>query len=934
MPRRSRLHWCVRVANFVLAAALLDGSSLLDEAEASRRFDLSKTTPLLSNVTNPVGVILPADGLNLYAVESGQPRLVVFRREVGTGALTALQSVDAAPSTHFGNGTASADGAHVYVPALGSPANPNGLLLVYDRSPLDGTLTLIQSLEPAIAANPADLVISPDGLHVYGSSSARIALFHRDTATGFLTEGTRDHVGTYGPLAISPDGASLYGLATGAYVPGGIQTFSRDSATGLVTLIDTDDAGQVGYANLPKNPALSPDGKFLYAVAQNSLYIFSRDLVTGDLSLVDTETDGVDGIDGLRSVHEARVSPDGLFLYVTSNFIACCLIGGDKALSTFSRDTVTGAVTFLSKDASASTEFQTARRLRLTADGAHIYVTNHLAKGIETFSRDAVTGLPTRESGIFGFEHATSVVEAAGGSHIYAAGPEFDGVIGLSRDAVTGDLTQVTQAIDTLGSVTGLADAHDLALSPDERHLYVVSPTAHAVVAFERALGTGALSWIETETNGAGGVSDLAGARAVHVSADGLNVYVAAHDDDAIAVFARDLATGELSFVGAAVNGVSGVEGLDGANSLVTSPDGLHLYAASAIDDAVAVFARSDTSGTLSLLQVLRDGVLDVDGIDGASSVLLSADGRFLYVSGVDEPGIGVFTRDLVSGLLTQTDSEIDGILGSQVPPGDALQNSRGIVLSPNEELLVAVSHTERVWVSFRRDPATGSLAFIQEGTAFFLPSPHGARTAWISPDQEEILLVGGVGTFFANALTESVACPITPLATCRTAPLGNINIRTHPIGSKKKLKWLWAKGEATSVPEFDPGLEPYRLCGYDESRPTSKLTLEAYIPADVDCTKKDNEKPCWKTGDVVATYKHDLATPDGVGSIKLVSGETGKAKIKLKGNGTNVLLPPLPMALPYRVQLVGPTGLCWEAAYSTPKKNDEFQFKANVDVP
>mgnify|MGYP000524104389 CR=1 FL=1 len=57
---------------------------------------------------------------------------------------------------------------------------------------------------------------------------------------------------------------------------------------------------------------------------------------------------------------------------------------------------------------------------------------------------------------------------------------------------------------------------------------------------------------------------------------------------DAVAVFSRDPASGALAFVEVQRDGVGGVDGLDAAFSVTVSPDGNHLYAAGATDDALA----------------------------------------------------------------------------------------------------------------------------------------------------------------------------------------------------------------------------------------------------------------------------------------------------------------------------------------------------------
>ena len=89
-----------------------------------------------------------------------------------------------------------------------------------------------------------------------------------------------------------------------------------------------------------------------------------------------------------------------------------------------------------------------------------------------------------------------------------------------------------------------------------------------------------------------------------------------------------------LTFVEVHKDGVGRVDGLDGADSVTVSPDGSHLYAAGFDDDALAVFSRNSTTGALTFVEVQVDGVAGVDGLDAATSVTVSPGGSHLYAAG------------------------------------------------------------------------------------------------------------------------------------------------------------------------------------------------------------------------------------------------------------------------------------------------------------
>ena len=122
------------------------------------------------------------------------------------------------------------------------------------------------------------------------------------------------------------------------------------------------------------------------------------------------------------------------------------------------------------------------------------------------------------------------------------------------------------EAFEGCGDARGLLSPYAVAVSPDDKHVYVASSGAeaagsNAIVAFSRAGDTGALT-------SAGCVSDsggdgrpgtdgfcadgdaLLGASAVAVSPDGRHVYVASHISNGLAWLARDADAGTLTPVG------------------------------------------------------------------------------------------------------------------------------------------------------------------------------------------------------------------------------------------------------------------------------------------------------------------------------------------------------------------------------------------------
>jgi len=136
---------------------------------------------------------------------------------------------------------------------------------------------------------------------------------------------------------------------------------------------------------------------------------------------------------------------------------------------------------------------------------------------------------------------------------------------------------------------------------------------------------------------------------------------VAGKLDDAIAVFARDASTGTLSFIEIDRQAVNGVSGLDGVQGIAMSPDGTHVYSAAGVGNALGTFDRDPSTGSLSFVQVQHDGVGTVDGLAGAAAVAVSADGSYVYVAGKSANAVVAFSTLCGNGTVDPGEQCDDG---------------------------------------------------------------------------------------------------------------------------------------------------------------------------------------------------------------------------------------------------------------------------------
>jgi 6-phosphogluconolactonase (cycloisomerase 2 family) len=321
---------------------------------------------------------------------------------------------------------------------------------------------------------------------------------------------------------------------------------------------------------------------------------------------------------------------------------------------------------------------------------------------------DFVESYVDGQGGVVDLAMPTDVAVSPDGKHVYAVSNADDAIVRFGRNLTSGALTFVQAIVDGTGGVTGIAAANAVAVSPDGASVYVAS-AGGTVAVFARNATSGALTFVETEVNGQGGVSGLAGARDVVVSPDGAHVYAVGSAPGAVVTFARNPSTGALAFVEKDEDGAGGVDGIGGAAALVVSPDGAHVYVTGDADDAVAVFARDAGTGALDFVEAERDGVGGVDGIDGPLALAVSGDGKHVYVGGSSDDGLAVFARDAGTGALAFLQALHEGAGGV-----DGINAPAAVAVTPDGAHVVVAASAESEVGVFARNASTGLLTFVE----------------------------------------------------------------------------------------------------------------------------------------------------------------------------------------------------------------------------
>jgi 6-phosphogluconolactonase (cycloisomerase 2 family) len=258
-------------------------------------------------------------------------------------------------------------------------------------------------------------------------------------------------------------------------------------------------------------------------------------------------------------------------------------------------------------------------------------------------------------------------------------------------------LQYVESVLDEAGGITSLDESWDVAVSPDGLHVYATAKNDNALTAFSRSTTDGTLTLVDAYVDGTGDIDGLGGASHVAISHDGKFVYASSALDNQVSVFARDAGTGELTLVESA-------PGMYESTKIVISPDDAHVYL---VDTwAVIIYQRDVATGELSLIEQFN--VKSQGLVDAATDIAFSPDGVHLYmVTGEFSDKLAVYQRDAATGLLTFVQLLRDDVSGV-----DGLAGPTGVCVSADGQQVYVSSSSDFSVTQFNRDAATGELTY------------------------------------------------------------------------------------------------------------------------------------------------------------------------------------------------------------------------------
>jgi uncharacterized repeat protein (TIGR01451 family) len=349
---------------------------------------------------------------------------------------------------------------------------------------------------------------------------------------------------------------------------------------------------------------------------------------------------------------------------------------------------------------------------------------------------------------------------APDGEHLYRVSANAGSLLGFRRDTLSGTLSEGRVLFEGV-STPGLSSARAVAVSGDGRHVLIVNDAGagRPLHAYARRAPDPLFAFLEQERNGVAGVNGLLSPADLAVSPDGRHLYAVSLQDGALSVFERFSRRGldgatqgdHLEYRARYVDGQNGVVGgLDRASRVLVSPDGRSVFVSSEDRNSLTVFARdgdeaSPGFGLLTYVTRFSDGVAGIDGLLGAQGMAMDPDGRYLYVAGSFEAAIAIFARDPVTRVLTYQGQVRNGNAGVS-----GLSGIRDLLVSRDGRQLLGVSSISNAVLVFNRDRSLvpgegGRLSFVQA-----LNLQSGARLMSLSmpqgslpTDGEHVYVVG-----------------------------------------------------------------------------------------------------------------------------------------------------------------------------------------------
>jgi 6-phosphogluconolactonase len=557
-----------------------------------------------------------AYGVN-YVNTNGQPvdTIQEFSVNTTTGALTSIGTISSGGSAPCGF-TVNSKGTFAYV------TNCEGTTIsLFSINTSSGALSLVANYTVPDSDEPTSALLSPSGKYLFsvnyasGNNNGSVSVFSVDTKTGVLTVVSNnpfpsDWGFNGGGATLDPSGQFLYVGSSALCCAGpgmltGVEAFSVNETNGAVAPVGLYSAGST-----PSGMTVDSNTGFLYVAnfggataTEPPIFVFS--ITPGTGALTETATYGVDGLPaalGAFVTGTATVAYTPTYAYATN--------AGVDSITELS--IAGGGLTQLS--GSPLSDSNGPQASAATPNNDFFYTGN--TNGSISEYKIGKTGTLSKIKGspITGFTDPVALVVDSYYNWIWITDSGAGMIDVYTINSTTGVLTFSSSGADS-------NNPKGAAFDPFGQFVLEADSTANQVNI--NIPGTG---WVGSASTGSTPV-------AIALDPSSQFVYVANSGDGTVSAFNLTLASPYLT-------PLTGSPYTAGAtpSAVITEPYGRYLYVANQASNTISAYSINAVTGALTPIS----GTFST--VTGPSSLAVSNDGNYLYVTGPTAAELQQFT--------------------------------------------------------------------------------------------------------------------------------------------------------------------------------------------------------------------------------------------------------------------------------------------------
>jgi len=429
-----------------------------------------------------------------------------------------------------------------------------------------------------------------------------------------------------------------------------------------------------------------------------------------------------------------------------------------------------------------------------SSDHKNIFYTSQY--GLSVFANDTLnhnlsfeTSLLADDDGQTGLYDAKCVKTSHDGKNVYVLSGSRDLISIFNRDITNGSLSLIRTLTSADVNSYSMREPNDMAISNDDRFVYITTRISDRILVFERNTETGDLTIKEIQYPKFNGRPS-----SVRLSNDNLFVYVTLSSSNQIAVYSRNTTTGLLTLVQLVKDGENGVQGLFSPKILEVSKDDKNVYVMNST--SIIMFNRNSTTGELSYVTKYVDGQNGIDGLAGNYCIGISPDDRNIYTASMADTSFVIFDRNTTDGQLTFKRQM--NIFHRQIAGG----YSNSSILCENSDVYLTEYWTSTLH-TFLRDTLTGDLTYNQKyqngdgATIDGLYRPAGATESY---DNKNVYTINSSEGIVVFATADTSGKLIFKRFLKSSDPANNWSKRVYSLACSKDNKYLYAISNAKQI--------------------------------------------------------------------------------------------------------------------------------------